>query len=112
MSKVYKTPSIDSVLALYKEGLPPLVTVKKAAEVVSCSVAKLYEMLGNKRFRAVKMDGRTLIDTNSLLSFISSLPEAEITQPKRHRMADLNPPKKLGRPPKQAAQNGQVGERA
>jgi hypothetical protein len=68
------------------ENLPPLLTIKKACEVLgNCCPATVYNKLGEGKFRAKKMGGRTLIDTQSLLDYVDTLPGAKIAPPGRPR---------------------------
>lgn len=45
---------------------PLLVTVPHALQIVQVGRTKLYEMIGDGRVKAVKLDGRTLISYASL----------------------------------------------
>jgi hypothetical protein len=45
---------------------------------------KTYEKIGEGVIRAVKADGRTLIDYDSGFAYLNSLPPAEIRRPGRH----------------------------
>jgi excisionase family DNA binding protein len=56
-------------------------TIKKACETAGISRSKLYEILGDGLVRAVKIGTKTLIDTGSLLSYLESLPVAQIKPP-------------------------------
>jgi excisionase family DNA binding protein len=58
--------------------LPPFVPVKEACVVGGFGRSKLYEVLGAGRVRAVKLGSKTLIDTASLLTYLDSLPAAQI----------------------------------
>jgi excisionase family DNA binding protein len=58
--------------------LPPFVPVKEACVVGGFGRSKLYEVVGAGRVRAVKLGSKTLIDTASLLTYLESLPAAQI----------------------------------
>jgi hypothetical protein len=68
----------------------PKNTTPTACDVAQCSPAKMYELIGMKVVRSVKMDGRRLVDTASLLEYLNDLPEDDILPPKRKRIAAQN----------------------
>lgn len=61
--------------------MKPLLTVAEAAEVIG-SRTKVYDLIGEKHLRAVKLGSRTRIDAESLRVFLASLPEARIAPPR------------------------------
>ena len=65
--------------------LPPFVPVKEACVVGGFGRSKLYEVVGAGRVRAVKLGSKTLIDTASLLTYLDSLPAAQIRPAKTKR---------------------------
>jgi excisionase family DNA binding protein len=67
--------------------LSPFVPVKEACVVGGFGRSKLYEVVGAGRVRAVKLGSKTLIDTASLLTFLESLPAAQIRPAKPKRTA-------------------------
>ena len=70
------------------EALPPYITLKKACEVAGCRMSSMYDHLGLEHFRAVKFGGKTLVDTNSLLKYLGSLPTAPFKRPAWARRAE------------------------
>lgn len=63
----------------YIESLPPFLKVPNACELLQCSVAKLYVLMGNGAISAVKSEGTTLVNTTSCLNYLDNLAEARIS---------------------------------
>jgi hypothetical protein len=75
------------------EELPPFITVSKACDVAGgCCQATMYNMMGRGQINAVKMGGRTLINTKSLIDYLSDLPDAKITtgRPRKHSLETVS----------------------
>jgi len=53
-----------------------LATVKEACRYGAFSTTKCYELINSKRIKAVKLDGRTLVDLDSVDAMFRSLPDA------------------------------------
>lgn len=56
-------------------------TVKEARNLIPCGNSKLYELIGNGLLDARKLGNRTLITRASIVSFVDSLPGADIGRP-------------------------------
>ena len=46
-----------------------------------CGRTKIYQMIGDGRLKAKKLDGKTLITGDSVVQAIADLPDAEIGNP-------------------------------
>ena len=57
---------------------PAYAVMKEAVQISGMSKSAIYEKLGDKAFRAIKVNSRTLIDVQSMLDWMSKLPEAKI----------------------------------
>jgi hypothetical protein len=68
---------------------PILVPVKHAAAMIGRGVQAIYDLMGAKKIRGVKSDGRTLIVVDSLREYAASLPVAKISPPRKRRPARL-----------------------
>jgi hypothetical protein len=58
--------------------LPPYLTVKRTIEFTGNCRAKIYQKIAAGRYRAVKDGAKTLVETQSVLDDIASLPPAQI----------------------------------
>src|SRR5262249_23705983 len=89
--------------------LPPFVPVKEACVVGGFGRSKLYEVLGAGRVRAVKLGSKTLIDTASLLTYLESLPAAQIRPAKPKRTARAAAKADAAPNPPDAILDGRIG---
>jgi hypothetical protein len=64
---------------------PILVPVKHAAAMLGRGVQAIYDLMGAKKIRGVKSDGRTLIDVDSLRAYAKGLPDAKIAPPRKRK---------------------------
>ena len=76
---------ITAIIDKYIDGLPPLVSVRRAAEIRGCCPDHIYRLIGRGRIRAYKDGKRTAIDTVSLLNDMANLPPAKIAMNARDR---------------------------
>ena len=76
---------ITAIIDKYIDGLPPLVSVRRAAEIRGCCPDHIYRLIGRGRIRAYKDGKRTAIDTASLLDDMANLPAAKIAMNARDR---------------------------
>ena len=67
------------------EMTPLLVPVKQACTIIGRGQSALYELIGAGKIRAVKSDGRTLIDVDSLRAYAKGLPDAKIAPPRKRK---------------------------
>jgi hypothetical protein len=74
-----------AIIAKYIDGLPPLIPVKRAAEIRGCCTDHIYRLIGRGRILAVKDGKRTAIVTASLLADMANLPAAKIAMNARDR---------------------------
>ncbi len=72
----------------FLDTLPPYITLKKACEVAGCRMSSMYDHLGLEHFRSVKFGGKRLVDTQSLLKYLNSLPTAPVMRPAWARRAE------------------------
>jgi hypothetical protein len=68
---------------------PLLVPVKQACTIIGRGQSALYELIGAKKIKAVKSDGRTLIVVESLYKYVNGLREAKIAPPRRRKPQHL-----------------------
>jgi hypothetical protein len=69
---------------------PPIaVSVPQAGQMIGRGVAAIYELIGAKKIRAVKSDGRTLVVVASLYEYINGLEAAVIAPPRRRKPQHL-----------------------
>jgi excisionase family DNA binding protein len=59
----------------------PLLPIPAACELLNCSRAQLYRLLGAGRLRAKKLGRRTLVERSSVAAFIEAAPPARIRAP-------------------------------
>jgi excisionase family DNA binding protein len=83
--KSASTPVSQYLVDHYVNGLPPLLTITRAAEVRQCHTSYIYVLLGRGRIRAVKDGRKIMIDTVSLIEDLSALPPAKIAPHPRDR---------------------------
>lgn len=62
--------------------MKPLLSIAEAVAQLGTSRSQIYVLIGEKRLRAVKLRSRTMIDGESLRTFVESLPEAQIAPPR------------------------------
>jgi hypothetical protein len=67
------------------EMTPLLVPVKQACAIIGRGQSALYELIGAGKIRAVKSDGRTLVEVKSLQKYCDELPDAKIAPPRRRK---------------------------
>jgi hypothetical protein len=67
------------------EMTPLLVPVKQACTIIGRGQSALYELIGAGKIRAVKSDGRTLVDVDSLRAYAKGLPDAKIAPPRKRK---------------------------
>ena len=53
-------------------------TIKGACDALGCHRTKIYQLIGDGRLDAKKLDGLTIITAESLARLIESLPKADI----------------------------------
>jgi hypothetical protein len=80
-----ENPQITAIVNKFIDGLPPLIPVKRAAEIRGCCTDHIYRLIGRGRIRALKDGKRTAIDTVSLLDDMANLPAAKIAMNTRDR---------------------------
>jgi hypothetical protein len=80
-----KNTEITAIIDKYVDGLPPLVSVRPAAEIHGSSPDHIYRLAGRGRVRFLKDGRRTKVDTASLLADMANLPEAKIAMNARDR---------------------------
>jgi hypothetical protein len=69
--------------AMNKLSLPPiLVSIPQASAMIGRGTQAIYDLIGGGKIRAVKSDGRTLIDVDSLREYAKGLPLAKIAPPR------------------------------
>lgn len=51
------------------------VSITDAMKAIGIGRTKLYQLIGEKRLRAVRLGGRTLVRTDSIHQFVDSLSE-------------------------------------
>jgi len=68
---------------------PILVSVPQAAQMIGRCVATIYGLIGSRSIRAVKSDGRTLVEVASLHEYAKSLPEAKVAPRPRRKPQHL-----------------------
>jgi hypothetical protein len=77
---------------MMNEAAPIMLSIRNALRVAGLGRTKLYELAGRGLVRAVKADGKTLIDAQSLRDYLDGLPRAPIKpmrmHPKKPRNAD------------------------
>jgi len=66
---------------------PAYATLDRWEQISGMKRSKTYQALGAGHIRAIKLDGRLLIDVEYSLGFLRSLPLAQIRPPSRHRAA-------------------------
>jgi hypothetical protein len=71
------------------EIMPLLVPVKQACTIIGRGQSALYELIGAGKIRAVKSDGRTLIEVDSLREYAKSLPAAKVAPPRNRKPQHL-----------------------
>jgi hypothetical protein len=64
---------------------PILCSIKHASAMIGRGTQAIYDLIGAGKIRAVKSDGRTLIDVDSLRVYAKNLPEAKIALPRRRK---------------------------
>jgi hypothetical protein len=62
---------------------PILCSIPQASAMIGRGIGAIYTLIGDKKIRAVKSSGRTLVDVASLRRYVDELPDA-IIRP-RHR---------------------------
>jgi hypothetical protein len=67
------------------EVTPILVPVRQACMIIGRGQSALYELIGAGKIRAVKSDGRTLVDVDSLREYARSLPNAKVAPPRNRK---------------------------
>jgi hypothetical protein len=63
-----------------------LLTIAETVNEIG-SRTKVYDLIGLGHLKAVKLGSRTRVVTESLQSFLASLPEAQIAPPRSRRAA-------------------------
>ena len=72
--------------AVNKLSLPPiLVSIPQASAMIGRGTQAIYDLIGGGKIRAVKSDGRTLIDVDSLRAYAKGLPDAKIAPPRKRK---------------------------
>jgi hypothetical protein len=67
-------------------SLPPiLVSIPQASAMIGRGTQAIYDLIGGGKIRAVKSDGRTLVDVDSLREYAKTLPAAKIAPPRNRR---------------------------
>jgi excisionase family DNA binding protein len=66
-----------------QSNYPALISVQKAAEIRNCARSYIYVLIGRGQIRARKDGRKCLIETQSLLDDMASLPLAKIAPDKR-----------------------------
>ena len=66
---------------------PRYCSIADWARLSGVSQSVTYELLGDGKIKAVKLGNKTLIDVDSGLKYLSSLPPAEITTGRNRRPA-------------------------
>jgi hypothetical protein len=76
------------------EVTPILVPVRQACMIIGRGQSALYELIGAGKIRAVKSDGRTLVDVDSLREYARSLPNAKVAPAQSQATTDeiISPP--------------------
>jgi len=64
---------------------PILVPVKHAAIMIGRGVQAIYDLIGAKKIKAVKSDGRTLIRVDSLHEYVDSLKPPKVRTPHKRK---------------------------
>ena len=59
-------------------ALPRYAPVSQACSILGFQRTKLYELAGNGLIRIVKVGGRSLVDMEAALAWMSTLPTADI----------------------------------
>jgi hypothetical protein len=76
--------------AASKIEYPPIaVSVPQAGQMIGRGAAAIYELIGAKKIRAVKSDGRTLVVVASLHEYINNLNNAVVAPPRRRKPQHL-----------------------
>lgn len=66
--------------------LPPILcSIPHAAAMIGRGTQAIYDLIGGGKIRAVKSDGRTLVDVDLLREYAKSLPDAKIAPPRKRR---------------------------
>jgi hypothetical protein len=68
---------------------PLLVSIKQTRGIIARGQSAIYELIGEGKIRAVKSNGRTLIDYESLVEYKKSLKPAVIAPPRRRKPQHL-----------------------
>jgi hypothetical protein len=72
--------------ALNQTPPPPiLVPVKHAAVMIGRGVQAIYDLIGAKKIKAVKSDGRTLVVVESLHEYVDRLKPPKVRTPRKRK---------------------------
>jgi hypothetical protein len=76
--------------ALNETSPPPILcSIKHASAMIGRGTQAIYDLIGGGKIRAVKSDGRTLVDVESLHAYARGLPSAKIAPPRRRKPQHL-----------------------
>jgi hypothetical protein len=59
--------------------IPTTMRIKDAESFIGLSRSKIYRLAGEGKIKLKKASGRTLVETQSLISYAHSLPDAKIS---------------------------------
>jgi hypothetical protein len=62
---------------------PILCSIPQACVLIGRGTQAIYDLIGRGKIRAVKSDGRTLIDVESLREYVRTLPDAKVAPPRK-----------------------------
>ena len=66
-------------------SLPPFLRIKDACGAFGCSQEALYTLAAKGHIRMSKLAGRTLVDSRSVLDYLSANPARIYRSPKRRK---------------------------